>query len=251
MNQKELWIVTIFICVMVILGLSAYIIVSNNSNRPITEQTTTNDIVEPTTNVPVATGFIMSDSNTKIIKEADIKGKPDMTIRLIKNEILARHGYVFSNDEVMRNYFANQNWYIPDASFTMDNLSEIERYNFNFLNNYLANMEKQNKAEQEKIEKDKDNEKEDSKTVVIYKDPTPTPVYNSTTMYCCASDYATLRSRASTQSSAITRIYSRARVECLGSYGSFYYVSYNGYKGYVLSKFFSTDLYAPLNYDAR
>ena len=81
---------------------------------------------------------------------------------------------------------------------------------------------------------------------------TPAPAAPSTapemTLYCCASDYVTLRTAADRASAKITTIASREPVKYLGTAGEFFYVSYNGQNGYVLQDFFSLDPNAPLNF---
>lgn len=74
------------------------------------------------------------------------------------------------------------------------------------------------------------------------------PVDNKKYLYCCASDFATLRNRPSRSGSEIVKITTREKVEYLGRDGEFYHVSYKGDKGYVLAEFFSEDINAPLNY---
>ncbi|MBE6824369.1 MAG: PASTA domain-containing protein [Ruminococcaceae bacterium] len=69
-------------------------------------------------------------------------------------------------------------------------------------------------------------------------------------LYCCASEYVTLRSNPSRSASRLNSIYSREAVEYLGDAGEFIYVEYKNQKGYVLASFFSTDPNAPLNYDS-
>ena len=78
--------------------------------------------------------------------------------------------------------------------------------------------------------------------------PTSPPADNKTYLYCCASDFATLRTGPSRSNAEIVKIKSREQVEMLGTDGEFYYVSYKGKKGYVLKDFFSKDKNAPLNY---
>lgn len=73
---------------------------------------------------------------------------------------------------------------------------------------------------------------------------------NYVILYCCASDYVTLRDRPSRSGNEITKIYTRDSVKYLSSTGDFYYVDYNGDKGYVLKEFFSQDKNAALNYGA-
>lgn len=71
----------------------------------------------------------------------------------------------------------------------------------------------------------------------------------SDTWYVCASDFVTLRSRASTSASAITRINSREPVKYVRDAGSGWSeVAYNGKTGYVLTRFISKDKNAPLDY---
>lgn len=79
--------------------------------------------------------------------------------------------------------------------------------------------------------------------------PAPTPESTEKILYCCASEYVTLRSIASRSGAALARIYTREAVIYLGTDGEFYYVSYRGQNGYVLKDFFSEDPDAPLNYD--
>ena len=71
---------------------------------------------------------------------------------------------------------------------------------------------------------------------------------SSDTLYCCASDFASLRASASTDSDAIAKINSREEVTYLGDSNRFFYVSYQGKKGYVLKDYFSTNPNEPLNY---
>ena len=97
------------------------------------------------------------------------------------------------------------------------------------------------------------NSIEKGSTVTIYvsnkkETATTPPADNKTYLYCRASDFATLRTGPSRSNAEIVKIKSREKVEMLGTDGEFYYVSYNGKKGYVLKDFFSTDKNAPLNY---
>lgn len=57
---------------------------------------------------------------------------PDM-IRYARNEIFARHGYIF-DDQHLQDYFNNQSWYVPQTKNV--SLSSIEQANVNFLKQY-------------------------------------------------------------------------------------------------------------------
>lgn len=59
---------------------------------------------------------------------------PKLMIHIVKNEIYARHGYVF-NDDKLQNYFEMQLWYVPDKekSFEPDVLNSYEKANLEVL----------------------------------------------------------------------------------------------------------------------
>lgn len=51
----------------------------------------------------------------------------------IKNEILARKGYAFTNDKETRTYYESQKWYRGQLKFTEVRLSEVEKHNLALL----------------------------------------------------------------------------------------------------------------------
>ena len=67
-------------------------------------------------------------------------------------------------------------------------------------------------------------------------------------LYCRASEWVTLRSSPSRDSSDIGHVHQGQAVTLLDRAGEFYYVSFNGTRGYVLGSYFSPDPNAPLNY---
>lgn len=73
------------------------------------------------------------EGSTRYLTESDINGKSDWDLRIMRNEIFARHGRKFKNAE-LRNYFMNQTWYSPQ--FDEVSLTETEKRNVEFLKNY-------------------------------------------------------------------------------------------------------------------
>jgi hypothetical protein len=75
-------------------------------------------------------------SSTRRLIRADIRGQSKWTLSLMRNEIYARHGYIFSDPNLKR-YFENQSWYsgkTTDATKVYyRRLSQIERDNVKFL----------------------------------------------------------------------------------------------------------------------
>lgn len=80
-------------------------------------------------------GYILPQSNTRILTSSDIEGLSLQEINYAKNEIYARLGRKFKSTE-LQNYFNSKNWYhgtISPDSFSESLLSDIERKNADFL----------------------------------------------------------------------------------------------------------------------
>jgi len=67
----------------------------------------------------------------------DVEGLFPETARRLRNEIFARHGRTFK-DANLQSYFASQEWYRPDARFSLKSLTPIERKNVDFILAYEA-----------------------------------------------------------------------------------------------------------------
>ena len=76
----------------------------------------------------------MFPSDSQYITEEDVAGLSKFDVNLIRNEIFARKGYVFTNP-TYKNYFESQQWYNPNPGADMQ-LNEFEEYNANFLRSY-------------------------------------------------------------------------------------------------------------------
>ena len=72
----------------------------------------------------------------KLVPE-DLAGLSDEELKLMRNEIYARHGYTFKSSDV-RSYFMSQPWYKPrlNSSNAVKELSDVERYNIDFIGKY-------------------------------------------------------------------------------------------------------------------
>lgn len=75
-------------------------------------------------------GYIIPDSDSRYLSEAELQQYDKYTLGLIRNEIYARHGYIFG-DNRYRDYFSKKNWYVPDPSFHGDDaeINDYEYYN--------------------------------------------------------------------------------------------------------------------------
>lgn len=73
--------------------------------------------------------YILPYSDKKPITKNDLKNLSKKQLQLARNEIFARHGYVFG--EPFKSYFKSKSWYKEDSSFTGEpkQLSPLERHN--------------------------------------------------------------------------------------------------------------------------
>lgn len=68
----------------------------------------------------------------RLLTEFDLQGLSKNDIRLMRNAIFARHGYIFKNKE-LADYFSSMDWYEPRYSDVTSMLTEIELKNIEFL----------------------------------------------------------------------------------------------------------------------
>ena len=93
------------------------VVVEPTTQAPVTpNQPTTQAPVTPTT--PTG-GEYLFPFDTRAITRADLEGKTKAETRLLRNELYARHGYVF-NSQDLKDYFGSKSWYRPDSSLSQD-----------------------------------------------------------------------------------------------------------------------------------
>lgn len=76
--------------------------------------------------------YIFPDSDKKYLSEDEVRSVDASQLSLGRNEIFARHGYIFKDDSINQ-YFAGKSWYqgtVPADQFDMDSvLNDFERKN--------------------------------------------------------------------------------------------------------------------------
>lgn len=74
--------------------------------------------------------YIIPHSSTRKLSKSELYGYDSYTLGLIRNEIFARHGYIFKKQEY-KNYFNSMPWYVPNSSFkgSLNELNSVEKYN--------------------------------------------------------------------------------------------------------------------------
>lgn len=72
--------------------------------------------------------YIISDSDTRVISDADLTDLTPWQLKVARNEIYARHGREFVHED-LQCYFAKKSWYSIDPNFTESMLSTTENKN--------------------------------------------------------------------------------------------------------------------------
>ncbi len=67
-------------------------------------------------------------TSTQIVTEELLNSTSKADLKIMRNEIFARHGYIFSTD-AMKKHFGAQSWYKPTSSNVDKLLNEVEKIN--------------------------------------------------------------------------------------------------------------------------
>ena len=75
---------------------------------------------------------LFDTASRRLLTEVDLYGRNEIELRILRNAIYARHGYIFKSDD-LRNYFSRFPWYVPSSSDVSSQLSSIEKKNIEFI----------------------------------------------------------------------------------------------------------------------
>jgi hypothetical protein len=75
------------------------------------------------------------EGSSRLLTPEDVSGKSPWELKVMKNEIYARHGYIFKSSE-LRSYFESQPWYRPTSDDVSAMMSNIEKENAAFIKGY-------------------------------------------------------------------------------------------------------------------
>jgi YARHG domain/Bacterial SH3 domain len=73
--------------------------------------------------------------STRYLNDSDLEKKSTKELKIMRNEIFARHGYLFEPGE-MKDYFTKQSWYQPQSADVGSLLSPIEQANIQRIKEY-------------------------------------------------------------------------------------------------------------------
>lgn len=110
---------------------------SSNESSTSNDTQSTNQSVQQNTD-----GYILKDSDKVVLTENDLSGLNANQLRLARNEIYARHGRKFK-DEELQSYFDKCTWYhgtIEPDDFNDESLNAVEKQNKDIITNYETKM---------------------------------------------------------------------------------------------------------------
>ncbi|BFL48467.1 YARHG domain-containing protein [Lactonifactor longoviformis] len=85
--------------------------------------------------------YILPGSDSRYYRKLDLEGLSAEEIRIARNEIYARHGYMFSTQD-LQEYFSGKSWYtpsVPAEEFSEGMLNQTERANLDMIKEYERN----------------------------------------------------------------------------------------------------------------
>lgn len=84
--------------------------------------------------------YILSEISTRYYSENELSGMDANTLSLARNELYARHGYIFKKPE-LQEYFGGKSWYTPQVSEVPDSaFNEYEKANLELIQKLEANF---------------------------------------------------------------------------------------------------------------
>jgi hypothetical protein len=93
---------------------------------------------KPDTNkIQSVDSYILPESGSEKLLDSDVSVLNKENLTLARNEIYARHGFVFKS-EPYKSYFSKKSWYKPNASFD-GNLDTVETANIKLISKYENN----------------------------------------------------------------------------------------------------------------
>ncbi len=74
-------------------------------------------------------------TSERYLTSSELYGLSQWDLKIMRNEIFARHGYIFQTDE-MRNYFSGKSWYNPRYYDVNDMLTKVEKENIALIKSF-------------------------------------------------------------------------------------------------------------------
>ncbi len=91
---------------------------------------------------PEEGSYILPESSSRYLEESEVSSLSALDLGIARNEIFARHGFVFGN-QWYKDYFTSKSWYVPNPEFkgTFEELNQYEVSNVQLIQKYEAIFE--------------------------------------------------------------------------------------------------------------
>jgi hypothetical protein len=129
-NAPVLVAVAVLILVAATAGWYFFVKHTDAKNR-IVESTNTSDTTFVTAPASSEQGRFPQGSQ-KLLTASELAGLSAYDLKIMRNEIFARHGYIFADND-LREYFTRQSWYNPQYADVASMLTDLERSNISLL----------------------------------------------------------------------------------------------------------------------
>jgi len=134
-NKKRVLLAAVILLVLAGLGTGAYFFFKNQNSGNDKTAAKTDTVSQPVNaSGPVIPGLYPMGSS-RLLNADDVRYLSRFDLRIMRNEIYARHGYIFQTEE-LRNYFSRQSWYKPLYNDVGPMLSPLEIKNIEFVKRY-------------------------------------------------------------------------------------------------------------------
>ena len=90
--------------------------------------------------------YIIEKSDREYISDDDLADMSPQQLTYARNEIYARHGYIFQSQELTE-FFSQKSWYHPVSGFEEGFFNEYEKYNAVYILEYQKENGKEYKPE--------------------------------------------------------------------------------------------------------
>jgi len=104
---------------------------TSSATSATSENRRTNATASSTSSIPGR----FPQASQRLLAVSDVQNLSKDELRIMRNEIFARHGLIFQTSE-MRTYFQNQNWYTPKHNDVNNMLTNIETRNIQLIQRY-------------------------------------------------------------------------------------------------------------------
>ncbi|MDD4372033.1 MAG: YARHG domain-containing protein [Anaerostipes sp.] len=137
------------VLILAAVGFGFFLANQNHSSDVATSEVTTKEdtseatteavTTEATTEAPRTTGadYVFPNSNTEYLSRSQVAGLSSWDLKVARNEIFARHGYIFKNKS-LQSYFESKSWYrgTRSSEISDDELNRYEKENIKLIKGY-------------------------------------------------------------------------------------------------------------------